>query len=282
MRKVSLTGYASLDYPIILAGAFKANWTTEIRQRPADSWPRPGGCHFYAALPLVRGGFDTSLITWVGGDDMGRLYRRCCTSQGIGLEGFAEVAPGTTPVCFLVYQADGSCACLIDFGFSGRETLIPAQERRLRASDLVCITVGPPATTARALEIARPEATVAWVSKNDPNSFTPELCQALGRRAHFIFCNAQERRRIDECAPERPEDQVVVETHGAGAVTIHHRRQAISIPVEPVPALDTTGAGDTLAGGTLAAIAAGETDLSAAVTAGIVAARELLAPRVQS
>lgn len=282
MTKVALTGYASLDYPIILAGAFKANWTTEIRQRPPDGWPRPGGCHFYAALPLVRRGFDTSLVTWVGTDDMGHLYRRCCASQGISLDACAEITEGATPVCFLVYQADGSCACLIDFGFSGRETLTAVQEQHLRDSDLVCITVGPSATTARALEIVRPDATVAWISKNDPNSFTPEICRALGQRARFIFCNAQERRRIDDCALDRPEDQVVVETRGAGAVTIHHRNQVINIPVQPVAVLDTTGAGDTLAGGTLAAIAAGETDLSAAVVAGISAARELLEPRAQS
>ena len=280
MTKVSLIGYASLDYPIILSGLFRANWTTAIRHRPPDAWPRPGGCHFYAALPLARPGFDTSLVTWVGSDEMGALYRRCCTSRGIGVEGLAEISPGATPACFLVYQSDGTCACLIDFGFSGRETITPPQEHCLRESDLICFTVAPPQATARALQLARPHATLAWIAKNDPNSFTPELCQALGQRAHIIFCNSQERLLIDEYARERPAHQIVVETNGAEAVTVHQGSRMTQLPVQPLTVLDTTGAGDTLAGGTLAALATGETDPCAAVAAGIKAARELLASRI--
>jgi ribokinase len=272
-------GYAALEYAVQLDGAFRADWTTPIRHRHKQPWPRPGGCHFYAAMPLARAGGAPALVTWIGDDAMGALYRTCCGEQGIGVQGVVSMADGATPLCFLVYQPDGSCGCLFDFGMSARAAITPEQERLIAAADLVCITVGPAAASMRAMELIRPGATVAWITKNDPASFIPPLREVLARRAQFIFCNSRERAWVDEVTADRPADQVIIQTGGAGAVQIHRSGNVTNLAVNALTMHDTTGAGDTLAGGTLAAILHGETDIVRAVREGIDAAYELLRAR---
>ncbi|WP_287458693.1 carbohydrate kinase family protein [Sphingomonas sp.] len=279
MTRIALVGYASLDHPIQLDGVYRPHWTTPIRHRGGGAWPRAGGCHYYAALPIARAGMRPSLVTWIGDDEFGALYRRQCVAAGIADDGMAVVADGATPLCFLVYEDNGACACLIDFGMAGRETVTPEQEKVLTAADLVCLTVAPPAASRHALDLVRPDATLAWVTKNDPVSFPPRLRDTIADRSRIIFCNKRELAWVDEALGGAIGDRTIVETNGASEITVHRAQGEVTIPVSPVAVTDTTGAGDTLAGGTLAAIAAGETDIIAAVHAGAAAARDLLRQR---
>lgn len=278
--RVALVGYASLDHPIQLEGAYRPHWTTPIRHRGGGTWPRAGGCHYYAALPIAHTGIHPSLVTWVGDDDFGALYRRQCLVDGIADDGMAVVANGATPLCFLIYEDDGACACLIDFGMAGREAITPEQQEVLAAADLICLTVAPPAANRDALEMVRPDATLAWVTKNDPQSFPPDLRAAIATRSSYIFCNAREMAWVDEALGGVLGTRTIIETNGASEVRVHRAGSIITLPVSPVDATDTTGAGDTLAGGTLAALVAGETDIIAAVRAGVTAAGNLLRQRV--
>lgn len=279
MKRSVFIGYAALEYAVQLDGAFRADWTTPIRQRHKQPWPRPGGCHFYAAAPVAGAGGAPTLVTWIGDDAMGALYRSCCSDQGIGLEGVVSIPDGATPLCFLIYQPDGSCGCLFDAGMSGRAAITPEQERLIAAADVVCVTVGPAAASMRAMELIRPEATVAWITKNDPASFIPPLREMLARRAGFIFCNARERAWVDEVTANRPAGQVIIQTGGTRDVQIHRSGSVTNVAVNALATHDTTGAGDTLAGGTLAAILRGETDVVRAVREGIDAAYKLLSGR---
>ena len=279
MKRSVFLGYAALEYAVQLEGEFRADWTTPIRHRHHHPWPRPGGCHFYAAAPVARAGGAPELITWVGDDEMGTRYRACCSDQGIGVEGIVSIVDGATPLCFLVYQADGSCGCLIDFGMSARAAMTAEQERLVAAAELICITVGPAAASLRALELIRPAATVAWITKNDPVSFVPSLRETLARRADFIFCNGKERAWVDEVTGDRPPHQAIIQTAGAGSVKVFRAGVVTTLSVDPLTTPDTTGAGDTLAGGTLAALSSGETDIVRAVQQGIDAAHGLLGGR---
>lgn len=281
MKRAVLVGYAALEYAVQLEGAFRADWTTPIVHRHKNPWPRPGGCHFYAAMPIAGVGSAADLVTWIGDDELGAFYLTCCERSGIGADGVVCI-PGATPLCFLLYQPDGSCGCLIDFGMSGRAAISAEQERLIAAADLVCITVGPADALARALELIRPETTVAWVTKNDPASFIPSLRRTLAQRADYVFCNQRERAWVDEVRVTRPVGQVIVQTGGAGAVQIDQSGRVFTLAVDALAARDTTGAGDTLAGGTLAAILQGEADIVKAVQAGIDAAHRLLTERVHT
>lgn len=279
ISRVALVGYAALDHSIQLAGRYRPHWTTPIRQRGRGSWPRPGGCHFYAGMPIARTGAYTSLVTWVGDDGFGSQYSGHCRAAGMVTDGIAIVEDGATPLCFLVYENDGACACLIDFGMAGREAVTAEQEAVLASADLVCMTVAPAAASRRALEIIRPDAIVAWVTKNDPASFTPDLRRSLARRSRYIFCNATELGWVEEALADEWGDRIIVQTNGAAEVIVHSAAGKVSLPVLPIETGDTTGAGDTLAGGTLASILSGEADIVRATEAGIAAAAGLLRER---
>ena len=281
MTRVAAIGYASIDFPAVLDGFFAGDRTVMIRQRPADAFPRPGGCPLYVARPMARVGIDVSIVTWVGADQHGELFTAWTEGDGVGVKGIATIEPGNTPVCFMIYQQDGSCGCLFDPGMLGRETLTGEQKELIAGADLLCVTVGPPGIASEALDLIKSECKVAWVMKNDPLSYPKDLRAALGTRADYIFCNRQEREWVDEALAEssRHGQPVIIETAGADAVTAEENSSRVRVDVEPLSFDDASGAGDTLAGGCLSAIVAGEPDLRTVVASGIAAAASLLRER---
>ena len=76
MTKAAIIGYASIDYPAVLDGFFRGDETVLIKERPADAFPRPGGCPLYVAVPIAEAGLPVSIITWVGDDSLGDLFYR--------------------------------------------------------------------------------------------------------------------------------------------------------------------------------------------------------------
>lgn len=281
MTRVAVIGYASIDFPAVLDGFFEGDRTVMIRQRPADAFPRPGGCPLYVARPMVGDGIDVSIVTWVGADQHGELFTAWTEGDGVGVKGIATIEPGNTPVCFMIYQSDGSCGCLFDPGMLGRETLTGEQKELIAGADLLCVTVGPPGIAGEALGLIRDECKVAWVMKNDPLSYPKDLRVTLGTRADYIFCNRQERGWVDEALAETAGrgQPVIIETAGAGAVTAQQNGAHVQVDVEPLSFDDASGAGDTLAGGCLAAIVEGQSDLRTVVASGIDAAASLLRGR---
>ena len=281
MTRAVTIGYASMDYPAVLDGYFNGEATTLIKHRPADSFPRPGGCPLYAAGPRAAHGIPVSVITWVGDDELGALYRASAVEQGIDPTGIGVVADGATPICFLIYQADGSCGCCFDPGFLGRETLTEAQAALIGQAGLVAFTVGPPDIGMQALDLVSDTARVAWVAKNDPRSYPDALCAALGARADYIFCNVHERAGVDRAlaAAGASRTPLIVETDGAAPVKVDRAGKVERVAVSELTFHDAVGAGDTLAGGCLAAVAAGQTDPDRIAAAGIDAAGRLLEGR---
>ena len=281
MNRVAVIGYASIDFPAVLDGYFSGDRTVMIKQRPADAFPRPGGCPLYVARPIAGKGIDVSIVTWVGADDHGELFTAWTKGDGVSVKGIATIEPGDTPVCFMIYQQDGSCGCLFDPGMLGREKLTGEQRELIADADLLCVTVGPPGIAREALGLIKDECKIAWVMKSDPLSYPKDLRVALGTRADYIFCNRQEREWVDEALAESPgySQSVIIETAGPDPVTAERNGSHVRVDVEPLTFDDASGAGDTLAGGCLAALLAGESDLRAVVASGIDAAAALLRER---
>ena len=236
MSKVAVIGYASIDFPAVLDGFFAGDRTVMIRQRPADAFPRPGGCPLYVARPIARAGMDVSIVTWVGADSYGELFAAWTENDGVGAQAIATVEAGNTPVCFVIYQKDGSCGCLFDPGMLGREKLTRGQRERIAAADLFCVTVGPPEIAGEALELITEDCRVAWVMKNDPLSFPLELRKALAARADYIFCNRQERAWVDEglAAAATHRRPLIVETAGGEAVKAEWNGAEVRVDVQPL------------------------------------------------
>jgi ribokinase len=280
MTNAVAIGYASIDYPAVLGGYFKPNQTVLIKQRPADAFPRPGGCPTYVARPLAASGCQTSIVTWVGADDMAGMFRSWAAQDRISTSGIATVESGATPMCFMIYQEDGSCCCLFDPGMLGREVLDETQKGLIKNADLLGVTVGPPDIGTQALELVSDDAAVGWVAKNDPVSFPEVLRAALGKRADYVFCNVHEREWIDSAVVgrERP-GPLIIETNGPEPVKTEFRGKVDYLDVPKLRFNDASGAGDTLAGGCLAAVAGSVTDPVEIAAAGIAAATELLKQR---
>lgn len=277
MTELVVTGFASLDYPVSLGGMAKGDCTTLIRHRDPDAWPRLGGCAAYVAAAVARRGIAALPVSWVGSDPAADLYFDALREAGCGTAGMARIEAARSPVALLAYQADGSCICLYDPAFGGTEVLTAAQSELISSARHLAITVGPPQLIPRILALRHPQSTLYWVLKSDPACFPSDICAELSAAADVIFCNRSEREMIS--TPR--EDTVIIETDGTRGVTVHATGTATTCTVEPLAVSDTTGAGDTLAGGFIAAMMGGETNPIEAARQGVAAVGELLKKRMQ-
>ena len=277
MSELAVTGYASLDYPVGLSGQIAGDQTTLIDHRDAAAWPRVGGCPAYVALAVVAQHQTVSPITWVGSGAESDGFVAMLRHAGIGTRGIARLPSQRTPTAILAYQADGSCACLFDPVFSGEEELTKAQRALIGAASHLCISVGPPQLIGAILENRTPDARLYWLVKNDTHCFTTDIREELSSCADVIFCNGSERNLVADVAP----GTIIVETRGTNGIVVEQDGAARSLPVDALPARDTTGAGDTLAGGYIAAEMSGTTDAIEAAARGLEAVRSMLQQRLE-
>lgn len=266
MVRVVVAGFATIDYVVRVEGDFTGRGTRLMREA---AWPRAGGAALYASAALARAAVAAAPITWIGDDTDGLAYRAACVS----LDGVAVMSNAPSTRCLLIYNADGSYGCLLR---PGPAELTETQLRLAVQAEWLVIAAGPPEITARLLDLEGPR--LAWIAKDDPACFPPDLVARLTARAEVVFCNAGERAWLEVGRTEpKPPSQVLFETRGADGVRVE-TGQAVDLPVTPLSVEDATGAGDTFAGAALAALIAGAPPRAAA-EAGIAAAGALLAAR---
>lgn len=276
MSRVVVTGYASLDHVVALAGLPVCGATVRMRRLPG-AWPRLGGSPAYVATALAAAGVaGVAPLTWVGADAPGDAYRAALAARGLSCAGIATVA-GATPVAILAYAPDGDCVCLYDPGLPEPAALTPAQADLLAAADWVCVTAGPAAVTETVLDRMPDAARLAWAVKADPRAVPPALAARLAARADLI-CHSRAEAGFAAAGPLRS-GAMLVETHGAEGATLTCDGQTVVLPAEPLTVRDPTGAGDTLVGGIIASLIAVPDDKPGAVRAGIAAATAMLRDR---
>ncbi|RBP11384.1 ribokinase [Roseiarcus fermentans] len=278
---VAITGYASLDYALRLDRAPEADRTATILSRAGD-FPRLGGSPAYVAAAMAAAGArGAAPITWVGDDADGESYRAALAALGLRTDGVG-IRSGRTPVCVLAYQPDGGCCCLYHPSLAEPIGLDAAQRALVAAADFVCVTVGPEQATREALALTGSHAILTWAVKADPRAVPPDLAAALATRADIVVSSRGEADFVREAfarAGARDSAPLRIETRGGEGVAILREGAARLVPVRPVEAEDTTGAGDTFLGAFLAAWSGG--DVERAVEAGARAARALLEGRAQ-
>ena len=283
MTTIAITGYASLDHVAILDGAPQAGRTTTILQRPQDGWPRLGGGPAFVAMALTADGIDNAIpVSWIGDDEAGNAYRDQLAVRGVSGKGLDAIAGARTPVSVLAYDPDGGCICLYDPGMPAGLTLSTSQVELVGTADWVCVTIGPSAVNDAVLAAISETTHLAWIVKHDPRAMSVAQAARFAARADLIcFSHAEGdfvRAALAEVGTGRP-GQVLIETRGGQGATITRDGQSIAVSAEPLSVTDPTGAGDSFAGGVLAALAKGETDLAAVVRSGHAAARRLLLAR---
>ncbi|WP_375589266.1 carbohydrate kinase family protein [Hoeflea alexandrii] len=272
MSRLVVTGYASLDFAVGLDGQAVGDKTTLIAARDPEAWPRAGGCPTYISGAAVRAGQQATPVMWVGKGAEGEGFVARLDAQGIGTEGIGVVDSLRSPTALLVYQSDGSCMCLYDPALGRAETLNQAQMDLIASATHLCVAVGPHHLMDEIVALCPADARLYWAVKNDPDAFPPELRAKLDARADVIFHSVSERSLIGKTAA------VLVETRGSDRVVVTAAGQAKELLVLPIDIADTTGAGDSFAGGYIAAEMSGADPVEAA-GAGIKAAAALLADR---
>lgn len=283
MNGIVITGYASLDHVIMLDGEIRPGRTTTILSRPDKAWPRLGGGPAYVAQAVNAqySGF-VAPISWIGDDGPGQLYLSQLSEKGISVAGMARIDGARTPISVLAYDPSGDCACLYDPGLPPGIGLNDDQRKLIGDAEWIGVTIGPRVVTEDLLSLIGPDQKLAWIVKNDPRAITPEQTAALATRADLIFCNGRERAFLDSARSGGTilrENQTIVETQGKRGAVFLRNGESHFVAAEPVDVTDPTGAGDTFAGGVIAAIMNGQTDLDAVGQAGNAAARALLLER---
>jgi sugar/nucleoside kinase (ribokinase family) len=267
-----VTGYASLDYVMYLEGPSGTERTTRAVR---TAWPRVGGCPSYIARAASQADLKAAPLMWVGDDLLGDWLKSELQGFGLLTEGVTQISGARSPVAVLTYDPDGACTCLYDPGAPGKEFLTDSQKHLIGQASHLCISVGPPQVTEDILSARAPNARLYWAMKDDVQSFTPEICAALSASTDVIFCNRAERARVPSTSA------IVVETRGAGGVSISIDGNETLLTVSPSKCRDMSGLGDSFAGGFIAAEMSGATPIEAA-QAGITAANRLLAKRERS
>lgn len=273
MKLVAIAGFATIDYVVQVEGEFTGRGTQIMREA---AWPRAGGAALYASVALARAGVKAAPLTWIGDDGDGDAYLAACRHTGVGSEAVARADGAPSTRCLLIYNADGTYGCLLR---PGPAVLTDAQRRLAADASWLVIAAGPPEILRRLLDQMSLQTRLAWIAKDDPACFPPDLSARLARRADVVFCNAGERAWLEagrDGAP--PAGQLLFETRGAEGVHVEAAGEIFDIPVEPIVADDATGAGDTFAGGALSVLVAGGSPRQAA-QAGVAAAGALLEAR---
>ena len=272
MSRLVVTGYASLDFAVGLDGQAEGDTTTLITNRNPEAWPRAGGCPTYISGAAVRAGQQATPVMWVGKGAEGEGFVARLEAQGIGTGGIGVCDSPRSPTALMVYQADGSCMCLYDPALDRAEVLTDAQKSLIAGATHLCVSVGPPQLMDEIVSLCPPDARLYWAVKNDPDAFPPDLRTRLSARADVIFHSASERSLIGNTAA------VLVETRGSDCVVVNNAGHLREIEVVAIDIADTTGAGDSFAGGYIAAEMNGADPVQAAGE-GIKAAAALLADR---
>ncbi len=276
MTALAVSGYSSMDYAIGLDGQIEGEHTTLISYRDTTAWPRLGGCPSYVCVAAAGLGQKAQPISWIGRDDNAEKLLVDLQAANVSTDGIARI-DGPSPMAVLAYQADGSCACLFDPAFAGREDLTETQRGIIAAASHICITAGPPHLISDILAARDPDTRLYWICKNDAHCFTDEIRVVLSVEADVIFCNRSERDLI----MGHRADAIVVETRGTDGISISVGAQAAHLEIDPVAVRDTTGAGDTFAGGFIASEMRTEISPRAAADNGLRAARNMLSERLK-
>jgi len=284
---IAVSGYATFDYAMALCHPLQVNQTAVVKRRLSHPWPRQGGCAPNIARGLLAEGHQAALVTWLGSDDLGSMYLNDLRLEGIGVEGVEIMVDARTACTYLLYDDDGSTSCILDMSDHVSTGLTESQWRVLNTADWMCVTVGPRHATSELLTRLRPDIPLVFSVKADHDAFPPQLMRKCLERAAIVALNNAERGFLEASVGAGYLRQVAkggtifIETRGAHGVRIVVAGAEEIVPVKPVIAKDTTGAGDRFLAAVIAALANSQERyepkvVKNAVRSGIAAARTYL------
>jgi ribokinase len=261
--RVTVLGYASMDYSMNVNEPPLAGRTSLVTQRLSTPWPDCGGAARFVR-PLARSGVHVSVISWVGTDAAGEQWIESVTADGAMLTEGSQM-PGTSPVSYLVHCGSDLPACVFDPGITSEaEVELSAEMKRaITNSDWCLCSVAPPSAVRALLAQLPATGRLAWVVKADSNAFPTDLRRELWARSSLVVLGEAEVEFLEEADIDlsfhqgQPSAPMIVRTSGSSNVTWSRADQQGVVPVEPIGTpVNTVGAGDVFAGALLAALIA--------------------------
>jgi sugar/nucleoside kinase (ribokinase family) len=214
-----------------------------------------GGPATNAAVTAAALGADATLISAVGAHPLGGLVRDDLSRHGVRLLDAAPGARTPPPVSAVTVLAGTGQRTIVSHNAAGARVPVPPDLDRVVASaDVVLVDGHHPALALAAARAGRPLLV-------DAGSWRPVLAQVLPL-ARVVACSATFRHpdadrpgAATAAALQALGVRHVVVTHGPDPVAWWSGDQAGTVPVAPVEAVDTAGAGDAFHGALAVALA---------------------------
>lgn len=247
-----------------------------------------GGSAANTAIAVARFGGRAYYSFQVGDDDWGAFYRGDLRSAGVD-SGPGALRPGETGQCLIMVTPDADRTMNTFLGASGQmgphqvDADVVGASRYIYLEGYLLTTECGLAACQSAGVVARARGAAVSLTLSDPSvvrAFRPrfdDLVDELG--IDLLLCNEAEAEAFTgivgrdaatrQLARRCP--RVCVTLGGDGALVVDAESEPVHVAPFAARAVDTTGAGDTFAGGVLYGLAHGHT-LAEAATLGSYAA----------
>ncbi|MCY3735102.1 MAG: adenosine kinase [Gemmatimonadaceae bacterium] len=273
----------------------------EILDRLSDPVNRAsGGSAANTVITVARFGGRARYAFQVGEDDWGRFYRKDLTAAGVDSNPACRI-PGETGQCLVMVTPDAERSMLTFLGASG--TMGPRQvdPEGIAASRFVYLE-GYLLTTEVGFQACRMASAIARevgvevsLTLSDPSvveAFRDRFKVLADDGVDLLFCNEEEAAVLTgvgdpQEATSRLADlsaRVCVTLGAGGALTAERGSPPRLVRGVEAKAVDTTGAGDTFAGGVLYGLASGHSLKESARLGNYAAAAvvSLFGPRLET
>ncbi|MGG7579925.1 carbohydrate kinase family protein [Rhizobium sp. Nf11,1] len=266
MKKILVLGGAHIDRRGRISGE-----TAPGASNPGTWFEEPGGGGFNAARNLARLGFHVTMISPRGGDPFGEMVGEAADFAGIDDRPFVFLDRKTPSYTAIIEKNGDLVIALADMDlyrfFVPRRLSIRWVREAFATHDFILVDANLPEETiaaivAKANSLAKPVAAIA-ISPAKVVRLKPCI-----RDIDYLFLNEAEAAAVTGLQPEDSGGwpPLLNEIGIRNAVVTRGRRELVAIckdravalqPPIAETVLDVTGAGDSLAAGTLAALISG-------------------------
>jgi ribokinase len=218
-----------------------------------DCEDRPGGKGANQALAAAAGGATVFLISRIGRDRAGLVYRKALQKRGVDVSGVAQTMDADSGHAYVTVDGLGENSIVVVQGANAELSAAHVEDTFPTATKVLLTQLEAPTAAVEAGLRRAKDLSILSILNASP--VTPEASR-LAALADIVIVNEHEHELISDLT-----DPVV--TLGARGATWG----AVSAAPPTVTPVDTTGAGDTLAGVLAAKLALGQSKEEALVEA---------------
>lgn len=248
-----------------------------------------GGSAANTVIAVSQFGGKSYYSCKVANDDMGAFYKDNLAENGVFSNLDKGLESGTTGKCLVMVTPDAERTMNTFLGITTNFSDKELREEEIAKSEYLYIEgylVASPtgkAAAIKARKFAESKGVKTSLTLSDPNMvefFKEGLLEMAGDKVDLLFCNEHEaklftgKEDLDQVKEELKKycDSFAI-TLGAKGSLLYDGKEFISIPTEPIKAVDSNGAGDMYAGAFLYMITHGHSFAEAGTFASKAAAK---------